>query len=162
MIGSQNGDNVTGSFTLTANAPVDVALSYRNYGLSPALKSAELFQAVLGNVPPESDADWRSDTAPNVPNCHQQVDRITGVTLFPNPGSFYLTAHQSYDTRPSFSTPDIDAVKAGKKTLFVVGCVGYLDQWDVRHHTDLCSYFSHPDNSLTGTFAYCALGNQAD
>jgi hypothetical protein len=162
MIGTQSGDNVTGSFTISANTSIDVTLSYRNYGLTPALRSTEYIATVLGNIPPQSYEDWKSDTAPTILDCHQRLAGIPGVTLFPNPGSYFMTAHEPYDERLSLSTSDTNAVKAQKKTLFLVGCIGYFDQWGVRHYTDVCAYFVHPDDSLTGSFANCPIGNQAN
>jgi hypothetical protein len=161
QVGTQYG-SVTSSFTMAANTPTDVVVAYRNYGLSPALKSAVSLHTILSDMPPSADKDWKPDTAPSFPDCHQEVDARTGVTLFPNSDSSFMLYHEPSHQRPSYSTLDTEAIKDGKKTIFLIGCIGYLDQWGIRHHTDLCSYFTHPDDSLTGGFAYCASGNEAD
>lgn len=162
QVGSQVGDTVQASFTLAPETPVDIAVAYRNYGLSPALKCSAAFHSLPGSAPPQSEADWTDKTAPKVPDCHATVDALPGMPLFPNPGNFSVTEHQSFDTRPSFSTPDTDAIKAGKKGLYLVGCISYSDQWGKRHYTDVCLYFAHADGSLQGTFAYCPKGNNAN
>jgi hypothetical protein len=162
-IGTHNGESVINSVTVSANNPIDIAISFKNFGPSPALNVASDFEVTLGSVPPVESINWTENTAqPMSENCHGTVDSEHGLPLFPNPGPGLMIEDIEESRRPSISTIDADAIKATKKTLWFVGCFVYRDQWDKIHHTDVCAYFTHPDGSMQGTFSFCAKGNEAD
>jgi hypothetical protein len=86
QIGTNSGESVTNSLTVAANSPIDIAISFKNFGLSPAINVAANFEVILGPVPPENNADWTESTAPKMSeNCHGVVDSEPGIPLFPNP-----------------------------------------------------------------------------
>ncbi|MGO9604061.1 MAG: hypothetical protein ACLQAT_11790 [Candidatus Binataceae bacterium] len=162
MVGTYTGAMMNENFTLAPDAPVDITVGYRNFGNSPATHSAIYFRTMLGAVAPTSSTEWKEDTAPPIPDCHEKIDqRVGGPAYQGNSGESYWD-RQDADEIPSFSAPDVDLVKNLKKSLYVVGCIGYVDEWGSRHHSDFCMYLYHPINVLAGQFAFCGKGNTAD
>src|SRR5258708_4125139 len=72
---------IQGNFTLSADAPVNIAVGFANYGQSPAIHGALYFRAMLGGHAPGSAAKWDDDIAPHISDCHQKVDAQAGTPV---------------------------------------------------------------------------------
>lgn len=149
-------------FTFAANQPVDVGLVYRNFGASPGLRVAAIYQVVIGDAPPTKDSEWTDDTAPTDLQCVSKADKEFGVPVFPEHENEYLVNRLSFDQRPSFSDLDVKAVLAGNKGLYVTGCFVYRDGAGNAYHTYLCLYYTTKPGSMQYQFGYCPIGNRVE
>jgi hypothetical protein len=146
-------------YTLAANQTARPSVSYRNFGTSPALHLGIYQHAMTGYAPPVH-GKWTNDDLPATEDCWQKAANMDSGPAFPSSGeSWYCNEEQD---PPSFSTPNVEAVKAGTKGLYVRGCIVYSDDGGGLHHTDFCFYLVHDTGKVQGRFKFCPVGNFAD
>ena len=78
------------------------------------------------------------------------------------PGFAMYGMHEEESQKLSLSTPDRDAIVAGKKGLYIVGCMSYTDADGAERHTDFCYYLHHLEGQPDGSFGSCGRGNYTE
>jgi hypothetical protein len=141
-------------YTLVADQPINIGMSYRNYGNSPVLRHGTDSQAFIGPKPPTDFAQWPSTVVPDYDCLSLAKSRNYGA-LFP--GTTITLNQLDNPTELSISKPDFDAILAGTKGLYFSACIYYVDMWGKEHVTTLCSYLRHPDGIPSGSFAQCLI-----
>jgi hypothetical protein len=149
-------DTANPHYTIVADQPIDVSVLYKNYGRTPAITTAIYYEVSIGEAPPESTT-WTTEI-PNI-SCRSHLIGINGGPVFPSEDGFYQFDRQDPADRISIGGPDKDAIVAGKKGLYVVGCIGYADLDGTTRYTDFCFYLAHEIGQPSGVFAFCGKGN---
>jgi hypothetical protein len=114
QVGTQAGDDIKGGLTLAPDVSLDIAVAYKNFGLSPALRTSATFHTLLGAPTPADTSDWTADTAPKVSGCYAEVDSLPGDPLFPNPGNLYSFFMRSFATDNRSANPRSTTLRRAK------------------------------------------------
>ena len=147
-----------GNFTIAPDQLVDVGVEYENFGQSPSPANEIAFKAQLGARPPDTVEEWRKSSPVPYFDCNNATQHKYAGPLFPGDSHTHIT-HQDRNSILSLSGPDFEDVKAGRKGIYLSGCIAYDDVEGTTFHTDFCLYFFHKDESANGYFAYCPEGN---
>jgi hypothetical protein len=147
-----------GNFTVAADQLVDIGVEYENFGQSPSPTSEIAFKVQLGAKPPDSEEQWKSLSPIPYFDCDKATKNRYAGPLFPGNLQTHIS-HQDRNAILSLSGPDFDDVKAGRKGIYVSGCIAYEDVEGATYHSEFCLYFFHKDGDASGHFAYCPIGN---
>ena len=147
-------------YTLVANRKANLVVAYKNYGLSPALHAGAYQHAMIGSAPPAINT-WTKNTPPELEDCWRKATALDVGPGFPSGESYYCNQEPEEDAA-SFSSLDVEDVKAGRKGFYLRGCFVYADDGGTVHHTDYCYFLNHDNGSAQGKLAFCPVGNSAD
>ena len=141
---------------------LDVGFDYINFGTSPALHVGCSYQLSIGEAPPDNDSQWTDQTVPTDAECTAKADKEFGIPLFPARANAWMINRMNFSQRPSFSDPDVKAVLAGKKGLYMTGCISYRDGAANTYHTYICMFYTVSPGALQNQFGYCPKGNRLE
>jgi hypothetical protein len=157
-----NGNRIPfGNFTIAADQLIDIGIEYENFGQSPSPANEVAFKAQLGARPPDSEEEWRKSSPLPYFDCEGSTKKKYAGPLFPGDAHTHIT-RQDRNAVLSLSGPDFEDVKAGRRGIYLNGCIAYDDVEGGTHRSDFCLYFFHKDGNATGLFGYCPVGNDTN
>jgi hypothetical protein len=137
----------------------DVGILYRNFGNSQALKVVADYQLGIGEAPPDDESQWTAHTAPTKSDCVSEAEKKFGIPVFQQHEPEGMVERIPSEKRPSFSEPDVKAVLADKKGLYITGCIVYHDGAGNIYHTYVCMSYTPQAGPMQNQFSLCPVGN---
>jgi hypothetical protein len=145
-------------YTLVPDEALDIVMTYKNFGITPAHHVAIIGRLLLGLGLPTTitNADWTENTAPSI-DCDKELKDTDFGTFVPNSA---LSAHIPPKEQLSLSKPELNEVIAGTEAVYYRACSYFEDASGNSYHAVSCSFFSHFTGATVGTFQQCPKGQR--